>query len=96
MSVRATGSPARKLAVGLPPTATTRRPNVVRRATNMTSRTSAAATATMIGTPRISPVPSDRKPSFSICLSWPSASTSASPRPATKSASVATIGCTPT
>jgi hypothetical protein len=31
-----------------------------------------------------------------ICLSCPSAITSASPRPATSSASVATIGCNPT
>lgn len=94
ISTRRTGSPASWAAGLLSPMASNCRPKVVRRTVKATARASAAAISTRYGIPSSAPEPSEAMDGSRMSLSWGS-STWAMPRPATISASVATMGCTP-
>ncbi len=75
--------------------ATTCRPKVVRRTTNSTITVSAAAMITITGMPATELLPSAIRSGLRNSTSC-GTSTLARPRTPTSSASVATIGCTPT
>lgn len=86
---RLTAMPARRAASGLPPTATVRRPNVVRLSRNQPATATTAKIHTIFGTPSRSPRNvSSNDATFTSCVRrW--AISSARPRAATSMASVA-------